>query len=152
MIVNRLKDLAMATICKRQIGKTTKLIQMCKELNGVFICANSCLAKKISEQYGVKAVSKEHNLRGMTGPFILDHYVVELEFYNAASEIEKLRNENQKLREAIKFYSQKDNFCLYDDISEAEWKDNWIGERYSQFVLSPIGRKAREALNESEEG
>lgn len=109
-----------------------------KQKPGIYVSYNGIMNFDITN--GEHLIIKGNGTGSKDGIPIIFEYVTQLE------------QENQKLREAIKFYSQKDNFCLYDDISEAEWKDNWIGERYSQFVLSPIGRKAREALNESEEG
>lgn len=61
------------------------------------------------------------------------------------SKIEMLKVENMKLKDALRFYAEPDNFCLLEDLSTEDWKDNWIGERLPG-TLHKIGSTARKVL------
>lgn len=56
--------------------------------------------------------------------------------------LEKLAIANSTLE----FYADRDNYCLYEDLSVDEWKYNWIAERPHPQKIDKVGTLATKAL------
>jgi hypothetical protein len=99
-----LRDLARGLSCGRRIGKTTQLAEAVKNLDGVMLCATEQHAKQVRQQYGIKAqnAGNPEKLRGLRGPFIADHFLIECVLLNASEYIEKLEKENAELQSKTK--------------------------------------------------
>ena len=73
-------------------------------------------------------------------------------------EINKLKAENEKLRECVEFYAAEDNWEKYHDksysdccIVNKDWSDNYSGNNGLKDIFAPKGGKlARQTLKELE--
>lgn len=89
----------------RQIGYTTQLVFVAKNLHGTVLCHSEKEAKRLRSEYGVKAESVQSDLRGSKGPFIWDtgalvaaHCEVELLVRKKDAEIAALKQEIESFR------------------------------------------------------
>ena len=56
------------------------------------------------------------------------------------------------VKSALEFYAERDNYCLYEDLSVDEWKYNWIAERPHPQKIDKAGTLATKALAKINEG
>ena len=56
------------------------------------------------------------------------------------------------VKSALEFYAERDNYCLYEDLSVDEWKYNWIAERPHPQKIDKVGALATKALAKINEG
>lgn len=101
----RLDHIAHLLGSTRRYGKTTLAARACKELDGVYLCANYAQAKLVKREHGVHAESIEKNLSGFRGPFFIDHFAVENLLCRAA---QKLDDSDKKIDELNTTVSNKD--------------------------------------------
>lgn len=87
---DELRAVARATRAPRASGKTRALARAALEIGAYFVVSDESFAdyaKTLAP--GVKVITLD-KIRGMTGPFIFDHYVLEQIFVAAAYEIDAL--------------------------------------------------------------
>jgi peptidoglycan hydrolase CwlO-like protein len=89
----------------RRYGKTTLTARACKDVDGVYLCANHAQARLVKREHGVHAESIEKNLQGYRGPFFIDHFAVESLLSRAAKKID---DSDKKIDELNMTVSNKD--------------------------------------------
>lgn len=57
---------------ERQSGYTTNLVSLVKNMNGTLFCHSEKEAKRVRDEFNIKAVSVSSNTQGMKGPYFWD--------------------------------------------------------------------------------
>lgn len=79
--------------CGRRTGKTTAICKAAKEIGATVIVHSVDEAKRVSREHGVKAASIQQNLRGTTGPYLIDPHAAGMKLSHLAEESERLHSE-----------------------------------------------------------
>lgn len=125
-IKNRLSHLAQISSRDRGLGKTTMLAKMTKEMGGIFLTHTTQQATEMKRQFGVDARSMEVNLHGLMGPFIFDHYAIEVLLMKAHNKIQSVEEENKTFA--------NDNFNLIIKNADLELKVKNLEERLARIT------------------
>lgn len=97
----RLESIAHLLTKDRMVGYTTLAAKAAKELGATMIAHNFAHARQIERNYGVPAKSVDMNLTGRNDFFIIDHFAVSTLLNRAASKIDELEKENEKLKKKL---------------------------------------------------
>ena len=118
-VKKRLEHLAAALDAGRRLGKTTMQAEACKNLDGIYLCADLHHAKAIKYEHNVHTESIEKNLGGYRGPFFMDHFATSKMFRSAARKIEELEQEICQLKDRV-VTTEFDNHALQKEISDLQ--------------------------------
>ena len=100
-----LENVAYALDTERGIGKTSHITDTARVLGAQVICADARQSKRIADEFKVPATPMHAELRGLRGPFVIDHHAASTLMQLAAEEIASLTEENAQLREAAEIRS-----------------------------------------------
>ena len=99
-----LETIGVALSVARGTGKTTALARLAKDSEGVLLVHDARTAQDLRLREGVKAVAlwPTENLRGMLGPFFIDHTALERLLHSAAAVIKSQEEEIRDLKDTIR--------------------------------------------------
>jgi chromosome segregation ATPase len=115
------------TIDPRGSGRTTALAIAAKSINATLVCADEKQSRSVAKELGVKTVTLNNNVAGTKGPYIVDHFAVEVALFRAADQVSNLESrynsllaENERLRDFIQKYryrlAPKESQPLVDEL------------------------------------
>ena len=111
--MNELEYMIFLDSVSRQSGKTTALVKACLEIDGIFICHDELMAKKLKRNNpGLRTctLKNDNELRGSRNSVIFDHHVVACASREALHELEQLRIEVNRLKRQLKDCSHDKDF------------------------------------------
>ncbi|MGV9200306.1 MAG: hypothetical protein ACOC4M_15985 [Promethearchaeia archaeon] len=91
--------------CPRQIGKTTKLIEVAKELDGIFVALNDGHKKALKREYKDVKITTLGGLyrycRGYKGPIIFDTTALKRFLSGIRDKLYRLKGVKKKLKNIL---------------------------------------------------
>lgn len=99
----------------RGCGKTTALAEACKKIGATMLCINQQQAKDIALKFGIKTAVTNSELRGVSGPFLYDHYAVEQFAMFMESKLEEANTKISDLEDRIRELINKDEYINEKD-------------------------------------
>lgn len=93
---------------QRQMGYTTGIVYLAKNLHGTVLCHSESEAKRLRSEYGVKAESAQKDLRGSQGPFFWDSGALLAAHSEVQNELSKKDAEILDLKNQIRAFETKE--------------------------------------------
>ena len=122
-------------------GKTFAICEAAKKIGATVVTHNRNEARRIAKEYQVKAVSLCGNIRGTTGPYLVDTQAVSEYSYRKNREIAVMQAQLVVMRDALESIQRG----MGDEgSSEQDWQG--LDHHVLRNLLADIFTEARQAL------
>lgn len=78
LLEKRVETIIEALSMCRRVGKTHHMAKVAEKIAGTLICGTTHHAEEIAAHFRIPTVSVSQNLRGRSGPFVVDNFAVEV--------------------------------------------------------------------------
>lgn len=97
-----LEDISTLTHMSLRTGKTTAICKAAKEIDALVITHSAQEAKRLKKEFGVRAISFDSEMRGRSGPILVDTHAVSAIAWEFEKKLKQKNDHIKRLQTALK--------------------------------------------------